>query len=291
MTTPAGATADTRRGILWMILAMLMFMSMDSVVKYLVQSYPVLQVVWARYTFHLLLLVLLLNRRVPQAMITRHPVLQFVRSVLLLLTTGLFFTGLAFVPLADACSVMFLGPVIVTALSVPLLKEQVGRRRWFGVALGFVGALIIIRPGTGTMQTGALFPLAAAFLYAFYQISTRWMSRSDPTLTTLLYTASAGALATSAAVPFFWVPPTPLDWVWMAASGMFGGAGHFALINAFTAAPASTVTPFGYTNLLWATLFGFVFFAELPDQWTVLGGSVIVASGLYTFNRTQQRKR
>ncbi len=290
MTVPAGGAADSRRGILWMIFAMLMFISMDTIVKYLVQFYPVVQVVWGRYTFHALMIVLIVNVRVTKVMITRHPVLQSVRSLLLLVTTALFFTGLRFVPLADACAVMLLGPIIVTALSVPLLKETVGPRRWIGVALGFAGAMVIIRPGTGMMQAGAIFPLIAAFLYAFYQISTRWMSRSDSTETTILYTALAGALITSAAVPLFWVAPKPLDWVWMIASGMLGGAGHFALIKAFSKAPASTITPFGYSNLLWATLFGFVFFSELPDRWTVAGALVVVTSGLYIFYQEQRRR-
>jgi drug/metabolite transporter (DMT)-like permease len=292
MTEAATGPTDSRRGILWMILAMLMFISMDSLVKHLLQqSYPVAQVVWARYTFHVVLLLVLVNRRAPRAMLTRHPVLQLLRSLLLLVTTTLFFIGLGYVPLADACAVMLLGPVIVTALSGPLLKENVGSRRWIGVAIGFAGAIVIIRPGTGMMQAGALFPLAAAFHYAFYQISTRWMSQSDSTLTTVLYTAVAGALVTSVVVPFNWVAPQPIDWMWMVASGIFGGAGHFALIKAFTAAPASTITPFGYTNLLWATLFGFVFFAELPDRWTVFGASIVVASGLYIFSQERIRRQ
>ena len=291
MTEPATGSADTRRGILWMILAMLMFISMDSLVKHLLQqSYPVIQVVWARYTFHVVFLLVLVNRHAPRALVTHHPVLQVLRSVLLLMTTTLFFIGLGYVKLADACAVMLLGPVIVTALSVPLLKEKVGPRRWIGVAIGLAGAMVIIRPGTGMMQPGALFPLAAACLYAFYQISTRWMSQSDSTLTTALYTALAGTLVTSPAVPFFWVAPMPVDWLWMVGSGIFGGAGHFALIKAFTAAPASTITPFGYTNLLWATLFGFVFFAELPDGWTVFGAMIVVASGLYIFTQEQRRR-
>ena len=273
-----------------MLLTTLMFVTLDALAKQLSQSYPVLQVVWARYVFHALLIVVWLRRRLPGSLRSERPVLQLLRSLLILVTTGVFFSALRFMPLADASAVMFVAPLIVTALSLPLLGEYVGPRRWASVVVGFAGALIVIRPGGGALGPVALLPLAAACGYALYQITTRILSRSDQALTTLAYTALVGTLATSAAVPFVWVTPAPADWLAMVALGVFGGLGHFALIKALSSAPAAMVTPFGYTSLLWATAFGYVMFGDLPDRWTVIGALIIAGSGLYIFHREQLRK-
>ncbi len=273
-----------------MICAMFLFTSMDAAVKYLVKHYPVVQVTWGRYFFHMVLLAMVLARRVPSLVRTPNLNLQIGRSILLLVTTGLFFTGLRFVPLADASAVMMLTPLIVTALSVPLLREPVGPRRWLGVGIGFCGALIIIRPTGDVVQLASLFPLAAAGTYAFYQISTRYLGGSDPVLTTLLYSAASGAVITSMAVPFFWVWPTPGDWLLLIYTGLCGGFGHFALIKAFTLAPAAAITPFTYTNMIWATAYGFFIYGDFPDRWTVSGAVLVAASGLYVFFREQRVK-
>ena len=282
--------ADGGRGILWMLLTMLIFACINAIAKYLALSYPVPQVVWARYAFHLLLLALLLRGRLPRAAATKRLGLQLLRSSIMVITTGLYFTGIHFIPLADAGAIMFVAPILVTALSLPLLGEPVGPRRWAGVAAGFVGALIIIRPGLGVMQAAALLPFCAACLHALYQIATRKVSSIDPAITSLVYTALVGGLVASAVVPFFWTAPDAAGWALMALLGFLGGVGHFALIKAFQAAPVATVTPFGYTILLWVTLFGFVLFDDLPDAWTIVGALVIVASGLYIFHREQQRR-
>lgn len=287
----AGNAADSRRGIGWMLVTMLLFVSMDTVAKYLIESYPVAQVVWARFFFHALLLALFLGPRLRVTMVTRRPVLQGLRSALLVVTTILFFTGLSYLPLADAAAIMQVGPLIITALSMPLLGEQVGIRRWTGVALGFVGALVIIRPGFDAMQTAAVLPLAAATSYAFYQIATRALSRSDDTMTTLFYTPAVGAVAMSLALPFFWRTPDPEGWLLMGLAGLIGGVSHFTLIKAFTAAPAATVAPFGYSALVWATLFGLTVFGDFPDVWTIAGAIIIAGSGLYILHREHVRKR
>ncbi len=282
--------ADGGRGILWMLLTMFLFACINAIAKYLALSYPVPQVVWARYAFHLLLLALLLRGRLPRAAATKRLGLQLLRSSIMVITTGLYFTGIHFIPLADAGAIMFVAPILVTALSLPLLGEPVGRRRWAGVAAGFVGALIIIRPGAGAMQAAAFLPFCAACLHALYQITTRKVSSIDPAITSLVYTALVGGLVASAVVPFFWTAPDAAGWALMAMLGFLGGVGHFALIKAFQAAPVATVTPFGYTILLWVTLFGFVLFDDLPDAWTIVGALVIVASGLYIFHREQKRR-
>ena len=293
MTTGSPAPAapgDERRGIGWMLLTMALYASMNAIAKHLMLTYPVPQVVWARYAFQMLLVVLLLRGRLPRVMAARGLKLQLGRSLLLLCSTALFFSGLRVIPLADANAIMFVGPLLVTALSMPLLGERVGPRRWAGVAIGFMGALIIIRPGAAVMHEAVLLPLGAACTYALYEITTRRLSRTDRAVTTLAYSALIGALATSLAVPFVWKPPDATGWLLMAAMGTVAGSAHFALIKAFEAAPAATVSPFGYTTLIWATVYGFVLFGDLPDAWTVSGALVIVVSGLYIFRRERRRR-
>ncbi len=282
---------NAKHGIAWMLLTMLLFVSMDACAKYLSQSLHVAEIVWGRYFFHLLLLSCLLAPRLKTLMTTSYIGLQLLRSVLLLFTTCAFFTGLTYIPLADASLIMLASPIIVTALSVPVLKEKVGPRRWASIAIGCIGALIIIRLGIGTMQPAALFPLAAAILYGLYQISTRYLSHSEPVLTNLLYSALIGTIVMTLVVPFFWQMPTTNEWILMVTLGLFGGFGHFTLIKSLSVAEASTVTPFTYSNLIWATLFGFIVFGDLPDRWTILGAAIIVSSGLYIYHREHVKSR
>jgi len=287
-----GAAAnDSRRGIAWMLVTMLLFVSMDAIVKQLIQTYPVPQVAWARFFFHAILLAAMLGRRLPTTLATQRRGLQVLRSALLLVTTLQFFAGLHFLPLADMTAIMQSAPLIVTALSLPLLGEHVGIRRWAGVAAGFAGALIIIRPGTDAMQLAALLPLGAATTFALYQITTRILSRTDATFNTLLYTPLLGAAALSIAAPFFWVMPDAQGWALMALTGALGALGHFTMIRAFTWAPAASVSPFGYSALIWATLFGLVLFDDFPDSWTIIGAGVIVGSGLYILHREHMRRK
>ncbi len=278
-------------GIFWMLFATLLFVSLDSTVKYLVQTYPVPQMVWARYMFHMLFLLLLLRGRIPTVIKTRRLGVQLVRSLLLLGTTALFFTGLRYVPIAEASAIMFVTPIIVTAFSVPLLGERVGLPRWIGVFVGFGGALIILRPGGNMLMLASLLPFGAACVYALYQITTRMLSQSDGPLTTLMYTALVGTLAASFVAPFFWITPDLKGWLLMALTGILGGVGHFSLIKAFQSTQAATITPFGYANLVWATLSGIIFFGEYPDPGTYLGAAVIVGSGLFIFYRERQLAR
>ena len=286
---PGPVPQNAKLGIAWMLLTMLLFVSMDVSAKYLVQTYDVVQVVWARYFFHMLILLIVLAPRIRRLAVTGHLKLQLFRSVLLLGTTLSFFTGLRFVQMADASAIMLASPIVVTALSMPILREHVGARRWVSVLIGCIGALVIIRPGTGMMQAASLFPLAAAMFFGAYQISTRFLSQSESILTTLLYTAVIGAIVMTFAVPFFWQTPTTFDWMVMVLLAVFGGLGHFTMIKALTIAPAATIVPFTYTNLIWATLFGFIFFDDLPDQLTIIGASIIVSSGLYIFHREHRK--
>jgi drug/metabolite transporter (DMT)-like permease len=175
-------------------------------------------------------------------------------------------------------------------LSTVLLKEHVGPRRWAGVAVGFIGAMIVVRPWEsleGAMGAGVLFLLIAALSNANYQIATRRVRVDDP-MTSLLYTAVAGAVVTSLILPWGWEWPSWIDWLLLASTGLAGGIGHLCLIRALQSAPASVVAPFSYSALIWATLFGFTIFGELPDMWTWAGAALIVGSGLYIFHRERQ---
>lgn len=283
--------AANRRGILWMLLAVMLFVVLDTFAKLLSETYPVWQIVWARYTFHLVLIALFLRGALPRTLRTRRLPLQLLRSLLLVITTGLFFMGLSMLQLAQAAAVMLLGPLFITALSVPFLGEKVGMRRWGGVFAGLVGALIVIRPGTDVFVLASLFPLAAALVNAFYHITTRLLSHSDSSMTTLTYSSLVGAVVMTLGVPFFWVQPDLIGWIMMVAVGLIGGSSHFCLIKSYSEAPAAVVAPFGYSNIVWAVLFGFVVWGDLPDAWTLIGAGILVVSGLYVFHREQVRKR
>ncbi|MCH9673181.1 MAG: DMT family transporter [Gammaproteobacteria bacterium] len=272
-------------GVRWMLLATFLFTSLDATAKYLTAYYPVEQVVWARFFFHLLLLIAYLGWETTRAVKTQRLGLQLWRSGLMLVTNLLFFIAVRSLPLADVVAVMFVGPLLVTALSVPLLGERVGPRRWGAVLVGFVGAWIIVRPGSGVMQGLALLPLLAALTNALYTIATRKLSNQDSTMTTLLYTGLIGAVATSAYLPRVWVTPDALGWWLMLLVGALGALGHLAFIRALTISPPAALMPFSYLVLIWSTGYGYVLFDDIPDQQMLIGAAVVVASGLYVLHR------
>jgi drug/metabolite transporter (DMT)-like permease len=273
-------------GIIWMLATMMWFIALDTVAKELLTraQLPLVQVVWARFFFHFAIALagLLIWR---SHIVSKVPLWQIMRSALLFLTTVLFNAGLQTTPLATATAIMFLSPIILTGLSMPFLGEYVGPRRWFGVAVGFLGALIIIRPGTEGFNFGALFLLMAALVNSVYQLATRRVSHHDTPYASFFHTALAGALLSSFAVPFAWQPPEPMEWILLITMGVFGGVGHLFLIFAFDRAPAAVVAPFAYSALLWASIAGYAFFNEIPDFWTIFGAMIITASGLYIFHR------
>lgn len=276
-------------GIVLMLSTMTMFSCLDATAKYLTGSMHVVQILWGRYFFHALVLIVALpflggHRRLR----TGRPYLQVGRSVLLLGATAFFFTSLRYLQLAEAASIGFVSPLIVTVLSVPILGERVGLRRWAGVAAGFLGVLIITRPGSGVMHWAAALPLGMACCYSMYQIATRGLSGTDHPITTLFYTAVVGAGVMSVLVPFVWVSPSSAAWLLMVSLGLFGGLGHFMLIQAYRFAEASMLAPFSYSTIITSTAAGYVVFRQLPDAWTFIGAGVVVLSGLYLFQRERQ---
>jgi drug/metabolite transporter (DMT)-like permease len=282
---------NIRLGIGLLLIAVALFTIGEAIVKSLAHDYDITQIVWARYIFHALVTYTVFSRvNVFRLARTTRPGLHIARSALMLAATTLFFTSLRYLALADAIAISFVGPLLVTALSIPILKEQVGIRRWMAILVGFGGVLFIIRPGMGVMHWAAVLPLCTAVCYAFYQILTRIASRSDDTQTSLFWMSAFGVVVSSVAVPFFWTMPGPIEWVMMAALGTVYGLGHYLLIRGLEIAPASKLSPFLYTQIIWATLLGLVVFDQFPDGPTLIGGAIVIGSGLYIWWRESVRR-
>lgn len=296
MTAPALAAArpagtSIARGIGCALLAWLLFAGMDAGSKLLAESYPIIQILWIRFLALLVIAAWLARRRGGNAALrSRRFWLQGLRSLLLVTEIGLFIWTITVLPLANAHAILAITPLLVTALSVPLLGEQVGVRRWSAIGIAFLGMLIILRPGVGAVHPMALVALVCAVMFALYQILTRIVSRDDPPTTTLFYTAVVGAIGLSVIGPFYWTTPDAKGWALFAMVAVLGASGHFLLIKALQLAPASILQPYSYTILVWATVVGFVVFGNLPDLATVLGAVVIVLSGIYSFARERRRK-
>ena len=278
------------RGILLALLAMLLFGLMDAASKYLSARYPTSQIIWLRYVFTIpMVLVVLAPGGIGRSLRSGRPWLQVLRSCLLVLEIGLVVWCFGRMPLADVHAMLALTPLAVTALSVPLLGERVGPRRWAAVAVGFAGVMIILRPGLGVVQPAALVALVSVLLYGLYQVLTRLVGRSDSAQTSLLWQLVVGAALASFVVPFSWRTPEPQHWPLFVLVAALGGTAHYAMIRALQLAPAAVIQPFTYTLLLWAVVIGYLGFGDLPDAWTLAGAGVIVAAGLYTAIREASR--
>lgn len=294
MTTGTAGTAvpdGYARGIATMALAMFLLASMDAISRHLAQQFSVPQILAVRFSvFCLFALALARPRSLREAFRTRYPVLQVARSLIIAVEVGVFVLAFRHLPLAEVHAIAGVAPLLVTALAVLFLGETVGPRRWMAVGIGFLGLLVIVRPGSGVMSWTALIPLCGAVLWAIYQILVRKV-KDDPAETSLLYMASIGALVMLCIAPFYWQPAGAAGWFWMLALGVVGSIGHLVLIRAFQAAPASVLQPFHYTVLLWATVMGYLVFGELPDAWTIAGALMIAISGIYVFYRENRLRR
>ncbi|MEQ9643104.1 MAG: DMT family transporter [Alphaproteobacteria bacterium] len=280
-------------GIRLMALAICMFSMLDAQAKWLSQYLPAIEIAWCRYTGHFLLMTALFwPRRRTRLLHTTHLKLQLIRSVLLVCCTLLFFTAISYLPLADAIAISFSAPLLLTALSVPLLKEQVGWRRWTAVGIGFVGMLVIVRPGLGVMHWAAGLLLVMSLFYALFQIITRMISDSEDGIVTLYYSALVGVVILTVAVPFVWVnPPGLMEAAMMCGLGFFGGLGHYFLIQAYRLAPAGLLAPMSYGSLLTGTFFGYLIWGDFPDGWTISGAAILIATGAYIIYREAVRRR
>jgi drug/metabolite transporter (DMT)-like permease len=277
-------------GIALMCGALACFACLDTMAKFLNHYMDTLQVVWARYTGALLVALAISNPFTrPALMRTSRPGLQVGRSVLLLFSTLFNFLALRYLQLDQAMAIVFSTPFFVAILSGPVLGEWVGWRRWTAILIGFVGVLMVARPGFGGIHPAGLISLAAAFFYAAYSISTRMLSRTDSNETTLFYSNLVGAAVMLPVVPFVWTTPSdPLIILLMVICGAFGSVGHYLLIMAHRLAPPALLAPFIYTQIVWAIILGYLVFADVPNRWTLAGAAVVVASGLYILYREQR---
>ena len=270
--------------------AVALFACLDAMAKYLGGHMEPLQVVAIRYLTAFLLALIISNPFTrPGLLKTTRPGLQIVRGLMMLLTTIFNFLAFRYLQLDEALAIMFSTPFLVAIMAGPLLGEWVGWRRWTAIAVGFFGVLVVIRPGLGGMQWAALLSVAAAIFYAGYAIATRMVMRHDSSETTLFYANVVGVVIMLPILPFVWTAPSGgFDLMLLFAVGAFGSAGHFLLILAHNRAPASVLSPFMYTQLLWAVTFGYLVFNNVPNHWTLAGAAIVVGSGLYLLYREQK---
>jgi drug/metabolite transporter (DMT)-like permease len=284
---------DPVRGIILVLVATALFAGMDAASKILAVRHDPLQICWARYVVQVscFALMFLPGRAEIPRMRSAKPRHQILRGVLLLASSILFVCGLARLPMAEATAIGFAAPFFITALSIPLLGEKVGWRRWMAVIVGFGGILVVVRPGFGSIDTAALFPLISAACWAGAMIVTRQMSFADPPATTLLWSSVTGLVLSTLALPFVWVTPTWQGWGWMALMGLLSASAHFVLVRGYQYAAASLLAPLSYSQIVWAPTLGYLIFGDVPDRWTWAGGAVIVTGGLYVWHRERVRAR
>jgi drug/metabolite transporter (DMT)-like permease len=261
---------------------------MNAIAKALTVDYPIAQVVWARFTGHFVCMALVFwPTRGWRLFKSARPSIQFARSTIMFASNGAYIAALSTVALANASAIMFMAPIMVTALSVPFLGEKVGIRRWSAVVVGFIGALIIIRPGIASSTfaasgTGVVLLLYSMASFAVYQILTRRLSNRDSAETNIVYTSVVAAIVMSAFLPTFFVMPTrPADWALFAAIGAIGGFTQYFVAKALEEAPASIVSPYLYGELLTSAIVGLAIFGDFPDMMTWIGAGVVAASGIY----------
>ena len=280
------------KAIIFSLLGWMFLPVMDGFAKYLSDDLPILQITWARYFFTVAFVFPIMFFFYKKQLVwSDKPRLQIFRGLILLSANICFFYAISVISLAKALTLAFIAPLIVTAFSPILLGEKVGFRRWTAVAVGFIGSLIVIRPGFLEFNLASMAALATGFFYGFYLIITRKLSTSDNPLLTLLITGMVGALLVSLIIPFYWVKPTLNQWSLMAGIGVFACIGHLFLILSLKYADASKLAPLGYTEIIPNVIIGYYFFSELPDNWTYLGLFIIVLSGLYISRREYHLSR
>ncbi|MGQ0611764.1 MAG: DMT family transporter [Paracoccaceae bacterium] len=285
---------NTARGIGFMSAAALIFAAQDGISRHLAAEYNVLMIVMIRYWFFAAF-VCALAARAPGglrgALRTRYPALQVLRGVILAAEVAVMFVGFVTLGLIESNAIFTAYPLLVAALSGPILGEQVGWRRWSAIGVGFVGVLIILQPGSGVFSPYALVPFAAALMFAVYSLLTRYVARGDAAAVSFLYTGVVGAVAISLVGIWFWEPMSRGDWAWMAVLCVSAAAGHWSLIKAYEAAEASAVQPFAYLQLVLVSIIGLAVFGETLRLNVVIGCALVVAAGLFTLWRARVRAR
>ena len=259
---------------------------MDGMAKHLSTEIHFLEVVWGRYFFMVVISVPITFVFFKQHLSWPKNInIQLARSIFLFLSTILFFYAISVISLAESLTLAFVSPLIVTLLSAILLKEQVGYRRWTAVIIGFIGAIIVIRPGFNEISLATFAGLGTGIAYAFYVIATRKLSSIDSPLLTLIFTGLSGAIIISIIVPFDWITPNYTQWLFLIGLAAVGTLGHFFLILSLNFAEASKLAPFAYFEIVTNIIIGYYFFGDLPDRWIWIGLIIIVSSGVYITTR------
>mgnify|MGYP006241927103 FL=1 len=280
------------KAITFNLLAWVMLPIMDGFAKYLSSDLPVLQITWARYFFTVAFTLPIMFFFFRKNLVwTDKPKLQLIRGLILLTANVCFFYSISIISLAKALTLAFIAPLIVTAFSPIFLGEKVGFRRWSAVIIGFIGSMVVIRPGFVEINLASLAALGTGVMYGFYLIITRKLSSSDNPLLTLLLTGVVGSIIISFVMPFVWIKPTLNQWSMMAAIGIFACVGHLFIILSLKYADASKLAPFSYFEIVTNIIIGYYFFSDFPDKWTFLGLFIIILSGIYISRRENIVKR
>ena len=274
-------------GIGLMSLALICFSGLDGIAKWLAPQIGPIPTTYARYFSSVLFVTLVINPWTqPGVLMTRKPWMQWARSFLLFFATILNFFALQYLQLTETMSIMFMAPLLVALLSGPILGEWVGTRRLVAIGVGFCGILLVTRPGFGGIHPAAILSVLGTLSYALYSILTRVLASHDSSSTTMVYSGLGGLAVLTPFMPFYWqTPPSALVWAMMLLIGAFGAIGHWMLIQAHKRAPAPVLSPFIYSQIVWMLLIGWLVFGDWPDQWTLAGASIVIASGLYLLHR------
>ncbi|MCZ8259599.1 MAG: DMT family transporter [Beijerinckiaceae bacterium] len=302
MTEGSGAPGQTAeqirerqnrmKAILLILLAFACFSALDATAKWLSPRIGVVETTWARYLSSFLIVSVFLNPwSKPGLMRTSRPMLQAIRSATLLVSTVLNFIALQYLQLAETTTILFLQPLLVALISGPLLGEWAGPRRLVAIGVGFIGVLLITRPGAGGIHWAAIFSFLGVGAYAAYSMITRVLAAHDSSETTMFYSAIAGVVVLTPIIPFIWrMPADGLTLALMVLVGFWGALGHWLLILAHRHASAATLAPFLYTQIIWMIGLGYFVFGDLPDLWTLAGASIVIMSGIYLFHRERVRR-
>lgn len=279
------------RGIALIVISTVFLACSDTLAKYLGRTLPAIEIGWVRFFVFLMIMLPVALASKDSPLRSARPKLQVLRALALVASSVLFITGLRFLPIAEASATSFIAPLFVTALSIVLLGETIGVRRWVATFVGLIGVLIVIRPGSAAFNTAVILPILSALSWAVTLTLTRMISGADRAVVTMTFSALVGFVVLSALAPFVWVMPSWQDVVIALGVGLASTMGQWVVVLAYRYADASVLAPFTYSQLLWVTILGYAVFGEIPDLWTFVGAAVIIGSGIYTAHRERLRRK
>ena len=279
------------KGIFLFITAIFLISIVDTICKFFTKDLHAIQIVWGYLigiNVTLWIFFFIKGEKLSKLAKSNRLVLQLIRPAFLICSISSLFLGLTYLPIAEATTIGFVAPLFITALSVPILREKVGIHRWSAVVIGFLGVIIIVRPGTEFWHIASIMPLLGAFFFALFQIMTRLLSATENTYTTLFYTGLGGLGWSSLMVPFVWSPMLRIHFFVFFSIGIMGAIAHLCMISAFDRAEASFLAPYNYTKLLWVAVLGYIIFDDIPSLEMWLGAFIIVSAGFYVFSREKK---